>query len=273
MKFLILSIFLSIVLVFQSCQQPQKRSEFRLTLEEEQWLPEFFRDVFLEEHAIYTLWGTKPLTAFDICYYTEEELKNLQQRYSLPQSSVTIHVSRYTIPENWDRWKKIQSRFPIQNFLFFEKQDDLFPKIFRLFFLNKRSVVSVLSTRYQLFEERVGFKFTPSVVISEIENPESFFWKKVFNNSELMGLLYGFGEVNASCFSSCNERCKRVGFSDYLEIIGEMDLSNFIIPIFASFSEKDKHIKKYLQEREKIKKIYKHHDFVHLTLKKLTLED
>ena len=270
-KYLILSVFLSIIFIFQGYEYLNKKSTFQLTLEEEVWLSEFFRDVFLEESAIYTLWGTKPLTAFDICYYTKDELQNLRHQHGVPddKDSKVISVTRYTIPENWDKWEQIRSRFPIKNFLFFKKQDNFFPKIYRLYFVNIRLLEATLTDHYKLFKERIEADFKPCNVVLEIQDNESFFWEHVFNDSMLMGILYGFGKNNAENFLQAGKINSGIKFSDQQEVIGETDLNNFTIPIFASFSEKDEKIKQYLMERKRIKKTYKNKNFVHETLKQL----
>lgn len=37
------------------------------------WLTKFFQDVMLDGSAIYSLFGSKPITAISINYYTDEE--------------------------------------------------------------------------------------------------------------------------------------------------------------------------------------------------------
>ena len=271
--FLLLLVLLSIIFLIHKYQNYEPTTKIRVTSKEKEWLTEFFQDVFLEGSAIYSLWGTKPLTKFEISYYTLEELEEIRQMYPPTEGSETIPVTRYTVADNWTKWGEIKDRFPMTNYMFFSRQFEDLPKIFFLYFVNKANVSAVLTANYELFRERTGVDFDTLKIISEIENPASAFWNQVFDDAELLGIMYGFGSQNAESFHKKygkNEEIERVCFSDNLEVIGETDLDKFPIPIFASFSKNDPMITKYSLEREEIKRIYQNQDFVLLTLQQLT---
>lgn len=230
-------------------------------------MEKFFKDVMLEENGIFTLLGTKPITAIPLYLYTDEELKAYYDQLSAEEQDELLEVVDYNVPRNWEEWEKIQSRFPIRNYLFFKKIDILNPRVPVIYFVNIQKTTALIQEHYALFRNEMGFDFDPVMVVLEFEKGSPF-WDKVLNHSVLQGLLYGFGKENAFAFKHA-EKGSQHHFSD-AHRMGKASLHDFPIPIFASFSEKDDVIDKYIVEREEIRRKYKGNDFLNFTLQKLT---
>ena len=234
----------------------------------------FFKDVFLQESAIYTLWGTKPVTKIDIHYHlpTDPEVIAFYAEMSEEDKKNAIIFDHYDLPQNWEKWEKIRERFPIRQFLFFKQADLEDPKFASIYFVNIKHTISTLQDNYQLFQQETGCNFNPSKEVFEMEKRTSF-WNKVFDNPVLVGILYGYGKENSFQF----RRKYQVELSSLLEgcpsneiAIDGLSPSYFSLPIFTSFAGgKDEVIEKFKEEREEIQKAYQGLNFLEVTLSKL----
>jgi hypothetical protein len=271
---------LSIFLFTLSCSKSPSSSKNSTTPDEKIWLEKFFKDLLLEESGIYTLWGTKPITAFEMCLYTPEELKKIQEKSLRGTKQETVVFRDYNFPENWKKWEEISDRYNVQKYMLFKKDNPDDPKLPMIFFVNILEAALTIQNNYHLFRKEVGYDFDSLDEVFDIENPDSKFWEKVFNNSKLMGILYGFGIKNASCFHwKFRKRQKKnpfflkalhYRFSDTLLHPNLSSINLFSLPIFSSFSDDDEILEKYKLEKKKIEKAYKNRDFVQVTLEKLT---
>lgn len=236
-------------------------------------MEKFFNDVMLDESAIYTLWGSKPITKIAIHYYSDEEMEEYYQQMSDEEKkNAVISDVEYDLPHNWEKWEKVRSKFPLTHYLFYRKIDEEDPKFADIYFVNLANTVQLLQKHYSLFSEATGGDFDPSQVVSEMES-QSIFWDRVNNNSVLLGLLFGFGYENASSFhdkyGGSKESHLEFQVSD-TPMYGKVSIEKFSLPIFASFAKgRDAVIEGYINEKERIQKIYQNQDFLDLTLKKL----
>ncbi|MGE5195805.1 MAG: hypothetical protein ACM3JI_00565 [Anaerolineae bacterium] len=242
-------------------------------------MSKFFKDILLEESAVYTLWGSKPLTIIPLYHYSEEEEKMYREHLSEEERKSLFEIEDYDIPEKWEKWEKIQSRFPIHRYLFFKKPDPNHPKVYSIYFVDIFRTALVLQENYSCFSRETGVNFDPLQAVFEIKEGSEF-WDKVMNHSALMGLLYGFGMQNSYGFrwrygsdplkSEKFAKSLNYRFSDTPKF-GLATLENFSLPIFASFAENhDEVIQKYKKEREEIKQAYLDKDFLDLTLERLS---
>ena len=74
----LLFIGIFIFLFFTSCTKKahqKKGIELAISQEEKRWMAKFFQDLLLEEGAIFTLWGSKPITRIILYHYTDVEIK------------------------------------------------------------------------------------------------------------------------------------------------------------------------------------------------------
>lgn len=329
-KFLFKAIvLLSIFLFFNSFSIPFKKTtpKFDLSNEERIWLEKFFRYFMFHESAIYTLFGSKPITEFPIIYYPEdEELQNqdhqergyfflnrdnkedLQFYKTLTkkekQKAYLFSEKDYIYDFNdlWERWEKIQHRFPLKkSFLLLKKERTLseedkkdYAAIYDISFVNILNTASVIQENYELFKQTIGFDFDALKVVFELENEKtSDFWNKLHEmnpckSSPLWGLLYGFGRKNAFGYlwkwrnikdeyalekvfgQTIDQRSSNKQKWPHCTGPSAYSITKFPIPTFSSYSENDPIIAKYETEREKIKQLYKGKDFVDFTLELLT---
>lgn len=232
--------FFTMILIFVACGRPDKGTPYKPVAEERTWMEKFFNDVMLDAGAIYTLWGSKPLTTIAINYYSDEEVEEYYQQMSDEEKkNAVISEVEYDLPNNWEKWEKVRSKFPLTHYLFYKQEDQEDPKFADIYFVNIANTVQLLQKHYSLFSEATGGDFDPEQVVIEMESP-SVFWERVKNNSVLLGLLFGFGYENASSFhdkygeakQSCSESC-----SSDTPTYGEVSIEKFSLPIFASFAK------------------------------------
>lgn len=210
----------------------------------------------------------------------------------------------YNIDELWDKWEKIKSRFSLKkDFLLvkkeisaekFKKIDPFCKAIYEVFFVNVRRTAFVIQENYDLFRQAVGYDFDPLTIVFELENESSSFWDKIrgedaWRYSVLWGLLFGFGKENSFSHIWVSRKIKNLHLSEKEKEWADslltwrscqdepsfsdknaFSISNFSIPAFKSFTQKDPVVLKYEREREEIKQLYKGKDFVSFTLKLLT---
>lgn len=212
----------------------------------------------------------------------------------------------YDIEDLWDKWEKIQHRFNIKkHFLLVKKErpesewKDIFPDtaaMYDVFFVDVFKTANIIQDNYELFKQAVGYDFDPFKVVLELQNNSSKFWdiiggKDPWKYSYLWGLLFGFGKKNSFYNywnsrhyrdSNCEEKEKLVATSikkwssckyKHRPSFSDPDaytISNFTIPLFCSYTEKDPVVIQYEKEKKSIKKLYKGKDFVNFTLELLT---
>ena len=259
-------------------------ASFELNQQERKWMQKFFHDLLFVEGGIYTLWGSKPMTEIVLVHYTEEEVEAILKGAPEEETRNCYVNDCYDLPENWEKWEGIKNRFPIKKYLLFRSHFDADEKISFVYFVDILKTATVIQSNYALFQKAVGFDFHPFEAVLSMPDNTSVFWQKVRESKEsplLWGVLFGYGEINASAFHwkyfDCPQSCKKNIEAYSFQFSnpppkGQTRLSsdNFILPSFASFTNEDQVIKRYEKERKKIKKTYKGKDLLQLTLQKLT---
>ncbi|MCB1073644.1 MAG: hypothetical protein KDK96_11190 [Chlamydiia bacterium] len=266
-------------------------------------MSQFFRYLLIQENGIYTLWGDKPMTVFEVETRSKEELAPFYA--DIPLELITIPIDPNKESERikcqklskaerervvfvnydelefmskWERWSEKQKTLSINNYILLMKEGTK-DKLPTLFFINIKETALILKQNYSLFREVFGEDFDPLNVIFEIKEQESAFWSQVMSDDWCRGVLFGFGKKNSWCFcwKYRNNPEEAKEFTSNLKgrpsekhsKFKVWTIEEFNIPGFASFSEEDPFIKKYQQQRKKIIEIYKGKDFVELSLQKL----
>lgn len=269
-------LFFLAICFFGSCSS----SSEGLSKDEKTWMTKFFRDIMLEENCIYTLWGSKPMTRIIIYKYPEEMVKEYLESLSKEDMKNARIISKYDLPENWERWEEIKDRFPLKRYMLFEVKWQNEPHVKILYFVDILKTALVLQEHYLEFREYVGFDFDPMEVVLEMKDPSPLFWEKIQTNSLLWGLLFGYGKENAYAFhwkySAHSDRVEdffgrlKGDFScESLNGSAKRRLSNLEIPSFISFQTSDPMVKKYSDEKSEIQGIYRGKDFLDTTLDQL----
>lgn len=259
---------------FFSCHP---HSEHQLAKDEQKWMTKFFSDLMLEEGCIYTLEGSKPITLTILYQYSDEIIKAYMDGLTKEDLKSARLISKYDLPENWEKWKKIASRFPMKRYMLVEAKWHHDPEAKFLYFVDILKTALTIQEHYKEFSDAVGYDFDPMKVVLEIQTADAPFWKKIETNSLLWGILFGYGKENAYAFHWKYSHTDQLvaNFFDQLKgnsscemMIGKKKrtLTNLEIPSFISFSTNDPVVRKYEGEREMIRKVYSQQDFLTTTL-------
>ena len=263
------------MLILSSCSKSQKLSTR---------MEEFGLRFLFIEGAVFTLHGSKPITEI-VLDRRPKNLRELEYQQSiahLTEDEKKAVVNQPTLKwdpqcdfeETWDMWESKLEREHIHKFLLVH-----FPRKIEhldfIYLVNIIETATLLKQHYALFKEYVGFDFDPLSVIFDIEDHDSIFWNKIFNNGSsqdcicLMGLLFGYGFENSypfSLFFSSNRKENEMTFISnmYGEMIrntnnfdcSKISSKQFPLPGFKVFSLPNPTLEKYTQEREEIKRHY-----------------
>lgn len=235
----------------------------------------FFHDLLLVEGGVYTLLGSKPITRISLESFTEEEKHAYYASLSKDELDNAQIIDNYSLPQNWEKWKKISDRFPFKRYILLEKESEEHVKF--LYFVNIFQTAIKIQENYEAFRRVVKVDFNPLEVVLEIQDKNSKFWDAIDGNSLLWGLLLGYGKVNSYGFFWKHEDAspRITNFMSSLkeshrdsEFVGKVEFSpeNFDIPPFISFESHDGTINHYKYEQETIKKMYERRDFLEFTL-------
>ncbi|MDN3507088.1 MAG: hypothetical protein P0S96_07660 [Simkaniaceae bacterium] len=140
--------------------------------------------------------------------------------------------------------------------------------------LNVLSVTYILKKYYKEFEIVVGESFDPEKLVFQIGVGSDPVWKKVKNNHFLLGLLFGFGEKNASYFDW--EQKKKIKFPHRRSScfspsgsglsIHELTIDDLDLPAFVTYQVVDEQVERYRLERERCIELFKGEDFCELAI-------
>lgn len=272
------------IIVFSSSCQITQQSKFsdKISPQEREWLTQFFNDIMLLNHGIYTLLGShKPMTFIAVGNYSEEEMKDVYNSYSeekkKEQGFSIDTLEGYTLSSAWEKWELISHRFPMKKYMLFKIEDED-PHLFFIVFLDIIKTAAVIQENYEDFQKAMGFDFHPIELTLQMNQKDSVFWKTL--NSYHYGLLFGYGKMNSQIFhwkhfdhpQSCDKFFNNIdpeGSSSQLKGKIKFTIDNFQIPSFKVFSDIEPMVNIYNEERKMIKKIYKDGEFLDLTLQKL----
>lgn len=241
-------------------------------------MEQFFTGVMLQNRAIYTLCGSKPITCLSLHYHTDEEIQAYYDQMTDEEKKTAIYVEDYYLTKNWKKWEQIRSRFSINRYVFYKRNDLNDPKFAHVYFVDPLKVAQAISENYNIFKDIAGFDFDPLHEAFQIEKGSAF-WNKVERNPVICGILFGFGVKNSlkfywkhwgqpedsEEFTDCVDPYRSDGLKD-----GKSSLENLTLPAFTSFFKEDEVIEKYKTEREAIRNDYQGKDFLDYTLQKLT---
>lgn len=271
------------MLVTVSCTSHKAEvSSISVTADERVWLTQFFKDVMLSEDAIYTLWGSKPMTIIAIEIYSDEENQALYDALTEEEKKEGFYCVGYSLDKTWFEWEKIQDRFSMNRFMFFKTdQFGSDEHVIFVLFVDILKTAATIQDNYEDFRKAIGHDFHPLELTLDMKKKDSVLIDKLKGNAHLFGILFGYGRMNSYLFqwqhfdhpASTEDYCTNiVSFSSQEPITGyyRYSIDQFGIPDFKSFLEIDPVVENYKKERERIKEIYKGKDFLDLTLKKIT---
>ncbi len=225
--------------------------------------------------GLYTLFGSKPMTLFELTDggITEEQKKDRYHKLSLfqkikyPKKEID---SCFSSSEHWERWT-----------LYWEKEKSpkyIFCQRWNLgFFINVAETTWILHKYYDQFYQAVKQDFDPLETARDISNPDSTFWNTLGQpnkNHNLWGLLFGYGEKLAYLYELGYKGYfyddDKV-FVDFTSV--NLKIDSLPIPSFKIFSPTDEMIDYYQKERTKIIYILNGKDFFEEVLFYLKSDD
>ena len=292
--------FFLLLLFFTSCSSELERREriqksthfeIEVSAEDRKWMCKFFTDFFLEGGAIYTLFGSKPMSQITIDTASENEWLESAATYLSKEeegrkkeiiNQIKQHHREYDLPQNWEKWMAWKKKYPHSHFLFAKRPVDENANLFDAYIVNAPEVAWTLQKHYSLFSRELKMDFDPIEATLEFEDPNSVFWERIFSNHLLQGVLHGYGERNAYFFSRRLAQGAERGKDFHVCMFDSSSSSknkregNTIetlrIPLFRSYEPtygEDPVIAKYEKERQVVQQLLRKTDFVEEALNKL----
>lgn len=279
-----------------SCSTPpvDHYSDTNISIAEREqiWMEKFFREFFLKNSSIYTLFGSKPISAETLIYSTEEEYKkwllSCIEKFKIEGEEKEKILSEGLrsfreddFRKNWEKWLSFFEQFPNSPFLF-ATHPTLSQNIKSAHILNVQETIWILQKHYNIFRRELGFDFDPVLVTMDFKNEDSLFWKKVFSNHLLTGIVYGFGVKNSYFFNlSMGKNTKSLEDLGFLSTLmkkkekdnKDLSVAHIILPRFRSFGlpfNSDPVLEKYNYERDMIKKKLNDTNFFKMVFLQLT---
>ncbi|MBS0653581.1 MAG: hypothetical protein JSR39_08695 [Verrucomicrobia bacterium] len=163
---------------------------FSIAEEDRAVLEAFFRDLLFSEGFAFTLFGDKPISV---------------NEYDTDNSELFSKSSA-----GYRTWSKYAPVLPESNylFLFYENQMKGF---FEITLINKRAVRKVFALNKDKFFNVFGSKISSDELISLIVEKGSLWNTAVKEREDIIGILLGYGRINAELFQKRSELGLRKG--------------------------------------------------------------
>ncbi len=174
-----------------------------------QQLDAFFQ-VLIRDDFAYTLFGRKPISVFD---YT-----------SKPILFTLYHPKTFLILERgWETWQRYCAYFPSNQFVLkkFITDDDFVREIF---LIHKSHTLQAIENHLATFQSILGCSIDPKQFLERLCDPNEDIIETLQGHANLLGILFGYGEVNAMNFERETDICEYLSekmtppFSSYQEI-------------------------------------------------------
>ncbi len=177
----------------------------------------------------------------------------------------------------WDTWLKTYGTISTPTYKVIAWERDFTVGLF----IHVPYLIHTLKKYYREFSQITEIQFDVDTILNSIEDKNSVFWKKVFTNHYLHGLLLGYGERNAYLFDWVKKETLPLEFVSILRFPELSRLNNHAkqvlkkkvstedlpIPYFVSFEINDEVVERYSKEREKIISFMKDKDLSSFVLK------
>ena len=234
----------------------------------------FLKHALIEEHGIYTLLGSKPMTSIPYVPIIDEWEK--RELYSIQTEQFRKYIpfakfrpTKEDTRKLWNDWKRVEDKYLGDQFLIQEDKDWGGGVL-----INILSVTYILKKYYVDFEKTIREPFDPEKMVYRIGDGLDPFWIKIKENHYLLGLLFGFGEKNAEYFNW--ESKKRIRYpqrrSACFSPAGsglpahELTIEDLDLPSFISYQMIDEQVERYRMERTRCIELFKGKDFCELAV-------
>ena len=250
-----------------------------MSLEDRKVLEDFFRNLLFLQGFAYTLFGDKPIS---VEYFDRESPKK-------PELFRTSCCGYRT-------WEKYAHLFPQQDyvFLFNENIDE---EVCEMTLINKRALRQIVEMYKEKFIEFFGPEITSEKLLNILIQKRSLWNTSMQDRADLIGILLGYGKVNAELFQKRNEilrgasriKKKRTepspGYQSIDEELKVLDASFKIFSNEERISLRFMHLpgfiadrnhaetaqlkRKYSEQRKRITERYSHGKVLEVTLEQL----
>lgn len=242
-----------------------------------------FERLIVAHNFAYTIFGSKPMSLASMCLEIPPDLpiyRRLKARFTL------INAKRHL-----NSWYKYKDRVTFRDFIFLDKEEDLFESLV-IILINKKNLLNVLYSHESVFKEELGDSFTPESFLKSIERREISLAKAIHNNDRLLGIMLGYGERNATLFQERldimkelekREKNETPPFDELIEKLqavenrltdfNEFEEDPIIPPLYfladASHKETIELRKRYKEDQKKIAELLGQSNFMDKVMKQL----
>ncbi len=237
----------------------------------------FLKHLMIENRALYTLVGLKPVTIFSFMPIIDENEKRAIYASKSAQFKQYIPFEKFKLTKAdcrklWDDWRLVEDQYLGKQFRIMD--DD---KVGGGVFINIPAATLTLDKWHEDFVKITGLPFTPVEAVYFIGDPTSQFWQKIRESHYLLGLLLGFGEQNAKLFQWEHDKKMQFPMRRGTSILPghtgkaahELEIEDLDVPGFIIYQVIDEQLEKYKSERERCIALYQGQDFYELTSKLL----
>ncbi len=163
-----------------------------LPVQDRKILGNFFELLLDEYDYAYTLFGDKPVSV--ACYGLKPRVHSIYN----PHSDVVFK-------EGWKTWDRYSHQFVSKQFVI-KKNIDNKSGLVSIYLINKSAVLNTIKAHSVFFQHHLGTKIDAEELTEELCHPDHNFYNSL-NNSELYGILLGYGQENAWKFGRKVELC------------------------------------------------------------------
>jgi hypothetical protein len=173
------------LLVFLTCCE---KTSDPLPSHDRRALEEFFELLIKDKDFAYTLFGTKPVSIVD--YFGNH-----------PTSFETLILER-----GWATWQKQKHLFPSKNFelihINFGRLNGRNHK--EIVLVNKSATLNIIKKNINIFHDFLQNDWTAEDILNAITT-DNLFLKNLIYKSDILGILLGYGNINAQNFEKSKE--------------------------------------------------------------------
>lgn len=183
-----------------------------ISSEEQKNIKTLFEILFFKQSFAYSLFGDKPMTLStnSLEEYSSDGLVKLINIDGYCEVILTPPYSNTAslLKEDLSVWKKHESKFGIENYLFITTKiaDQIY-----IAFINKRAFKETVNDHIKLFRRMIHPTLSWESLLEEIQNENKDLLDTLHRNKILLGILLGFGKHNASLFQRREELLNALG--------------------------------------------------------------
>lgn len=186
-KFLFFCLFISIQFSLFSIDTSKNKTfnNFEIEVEDREILNTFFGALISSEYFGYVLCGSKPVGVMSLSLNPKIPVRRLNHLF-------TYMRIKSMLINGWHVWEKYQIKINNSNYILSKTSDN------NLFFLNKKTVLDVVSRNIDIFKEKMHKEVTPEEILNMISSPK--FSQQDFKSQGLLGILLGYGTENSMTY-------------------------------------------------------------------------